>query len=108
MAQHRQCGMRMHLLVGQEPVQRINTRNWLAAIPNNDIAFQNPSALGRAVGFNGHHQDAAYGWQVLQTHEATRESHILPAYSDIAAPDSPVFDEATGHEDRSVHRNGET
>ena len=98
----------MHLLVCQEPVQCINARNWLIAIPDNDIAFQNPRALGRTVGFNSHHQDPTRDWQMQQTHEAARQRHVLPAHPDIAAPDSAVFDEATGHEDGGVYRNGET
>jgi hypothetical protein len=98
----------MHLLVCQEPVQRIDAGNRLTVIPDNEIAFQNPGALGRTVGFNGDHQDPTRDWQVLQTHEATRESHILPTHPNVAAPDSAVFDEAAGHEDSGIHRNGET
>ena len=62
----------MYLLVCQEPVQRINARNRLAAIADNDIAFQNPSALGRTVGFNGHHS-------LLTTERLTCSTALLTA-----------------------------
>ena len=98
----------MHLLVRQEPVQRIDAGNRLAVMPDNDIALQDTSTLGRTMGLNGHHEDPTRDWQVLQTHEAARQRHILPAYPNITAPDSAVFDEASSHEDGGVHRDGET
>src|SRR5262245_26083766 len=105
-AQNRQSNLCPYLLFGQEPMKIVNARYRTVSVTDNQVAFFEPSALRRSVGFQRNHQDTARHRQVVQQHLTTVEHNVLSGNADLSAPDLAVSYEKPGDKLCRVDRGG--
>src|SRR6266545_1451162 len=88
-------------------MQVIDTGNRLAIILNDDISFAQASFLSRTGILDRENEDTTLNWQAMETHEAARQRHVLPAHPKVATPDFALFNEHAGDKLRRVDRHRE-
>ena len=102
-ANHGQRRAYTYLLLGQNAVQLIDAGDWLVAVTDDNISFEDRSPLRRTASFNGDHQNPTLHRQVVIPYDTTMQGNVLTSQADVAAPDFAFLNELPGDKLRSVY-----
>src|SRR4030088_2298422 len=101
------CG-HTDLFADEDLMQIVNASDRLLIESNDQIAFVNARAFGRAALFHRNNEHPGFAWKIVEAHDAAMQRHVLAGDADVAAPNFPIADEPCGHEFCGIARNRET
>jgi hypothetical protein len=83
-------------------MQIVNAFDWLIVKAHDDVAFPQSTLTRRAVRFERDHQDPALDFEIVISHDATRQRHVLTGQTDVTSADSPVAHQPAGDKLRCI------
>ena len=91
--QQREIANRAYPSFRQKPVQVVDATQYRIVQRDDDIAFLESAAFGRALFFDGNNQHAGFRLELLRANDEAGNRNGLPADAEISATNAAVFDQ---------------
>jgi hypothetical protein len=105
LAQQRELATRADVCFGQKLMQIVHRAHRRITQSDNHVAIFESSLRGGTFFLDGNHQHTAFGFELLRTHDETRDRDVLSTDAKIGPANASVHDEVAGDEFCGIDRD---